>query len=63
MLTDIEKGDWRLKLVPNEQALHHALVSIRVMCVHGAIEQIAVISHNCDEHRSTKAQRRKNTER
>ena len=26
---DIEVGDWRLDLVPNEQALHNVLTSIR----------------------------------
>ena len=33
VLADIEMGDWRLDLVPNEQALHHVLVSIRDMCM------------------------------
>ena len=33
MLADIEMGDWRLDLVPNEQALHNVLASIRDMCM------------------------------
>ena len=28
---DIEDGDWRIDLMPNEQALHNGLTSIRIV--------------------------------
>ena len=33
VLVGNEMGDWRLDLVPNEQALHNVLASIRDMCM------------------------------
>ena len=64
---DIEVGDWRLDLVPNEQALHNVLTSIREVAaaedthMHKLIVQNplakSMSSKKCDELVSSETQK------